>query len=342
MSPKISVCIPTYNGEAFLENCLKSVLSQTFQDIEVVIADDRSKDRTLEIARHFAETDKRIKVYRNPVNCGPTNNFNWCLYLAQGEWVKFIFQDDLMASPDFLERMISQVDDAIGIACCRRQYVFDPGVDEGLMRWFKEKLKQWDDVYPGQTKISAREVCRAALDVFPMNLFGEPSALLLKRDLIREYGMFNTNFIHSTDAELSLRIASNRGLVFISDSPVIIHYHAKSTSSHNATHRRYSRDVLDHLVLLHEINFHPVFDRMREEARNGHPPVDLLGKFSYEVRMARAKAGEDPVCQEQLRKMERLYPAIRLCAGRVKIFSTALNKVFGKVGLINAKPIRYY
>ncbi|KKT90132.1 MAG: NDP-hexose 3-C-methyltransferase TylCIII [Candidatus Jorgensenbacteria bacterium GW2011_GWA2_45_13] len=40
MSPKISVCIPTYNGEAFLENCLKSVLSQTIQDIEVVIADD--------------------------------------------------------------------------------------------------------------------------------------------------------------------------------------------------------------------------------------------------------------------------------------------------------------
>ena len=341
MSPKISVCIPTYNGEAFLENCLKSVLSQTLRDIEVVITDDRSKDRTLEIARRFAESDKRIKIYENTVNYGPLGNSNRCLYFAQGEWVRFVYQDDLMTNPDNLGSILSQADDAIGLVCCRRQYTFEPGVDEGTVHWYRNTLKQIGDLYPGKSRISASEVCRAALDVFPMNPFGEPSALMLKRDLIQEYGMYNTNLIQIADGELFLRIASNRGLVFINDSPVVVHFHARSATSQNIARRRYRMEVLDNLLFLHEINFHPLFERLREEARNGHPSIDLLNKFAYEVRAARAKADGDPACQEELRKMERLYPAIRFCAGRAKFFSTALNKVLGKGGMTSTKPIRY-
>ena len=106
MQPIVSICIPTYNGAKYLRECLDTVLSQTFTDFEVLLVDDQSSDETLSIAQEYAAKDTRIYVKQNEQNLGLVGNWNCCIELAQGEWIKFVFQDDLIA-PECLEKMLA-------------------------------------------------------------------------------------------------------------------------------------------------------------------------------------------------------------------------------------------
>lgn len=106
-SPKVSVCIPVYNGSAYIAEAIKSVLSQTFEDFQLIISDNCSTDNTEEIVRSF--DDPRIKYFRNKVNLGQTGNVNHCLELAEGEYVGIFHHDDIML-PDNLERKVRLLD----------------------------------------------------------------------------------------------------------------------------------------------------------------------------------------------------------------------------------------
>ena len=101
----VSVCIPTYNGSLFLRECLDSVLNQTFQDIEVVVVDDVSTDDTVSIVEEYMRSDKRVRLFVNKKNLGLVQNWNRCVDLAKGEWVKFVFQDDIIM-PSCISRML--------------------------------------------------------------------------------------------------------------------------------------------------------------------------------------------------------------------------------------------
>ncbi|MBA3705767.1 MAG: glycosyltransferase family 2 protein, partial [Bacteroidetes bacterium] len=74
--PLISVCIPTYNGERYLKECLDSILSQSYTNIEIVIVDDCSKDSTIAIIEKHKASDARIRVHKNENNLGLVSNWN--------------------------------------------------------------------------------------------------------------------------------------------------------------------------------------------------------------------------------------------------------------------------
>src|ERR1700709_90296 len=93
---RLSVCIPVYNGERYLDECLRSVRDQTHADFEVVIVDDCSTDGTRDVVGHHAAQDERIRLSVNAHNRGLVGNWNRCLELASGEWIKFLFQDDVL------------------------------------------------------------------------------------------------------------------------------------------------------------------------------------------------------------------------------------------------------
>ena len=67
---KVSICIPTYNGNLYLEETLSSVLNQSYSDFEVIIVDDQSTDNTWSIIQEFSRHDHRIKTYKNEKNLG--------------------------------------------------------------------------------------------------------------------------------------------------------------------------------------------------------------------------------------------------------------------------------
>lgn len=93
-SPKVSVIIPCYNYGRYLAGCVNSVLSQSFQDFEIIIINDASTDNTAQVANSF--TDPRIRVVHHEQNRGPVFTFNEGLSLARGEYLHMISADDTM------------------------------------------------------------------------------------------------------------------------------------------------------------------------------------------------------------------------------------------------------
>jgi len=104
--PTVTIGLPVFNGENYLEESLNHLLIQTFDDFELVISDNASTDRTPEICRAYAERDHRIRVVRQPVNVGAGPNHNLLVPLARGRFFKWASHDDLY-EPQLLERCLA-------------------------------------------------------------------------------------------------------------------------------------------------------------------------------------------------------------------------------------------
>ena len=109
-NPKVSLGLPVYNGENYLEEAIQTALDQTYTDFELIISDNASTDRTQAICERFAAQDKRIRYYREETNYGAAWNFNRVLELAQGKYFKWIAHDDTIA-PQFLEQCVSVLEE---------------------------------------------------------------------------------------------------------------------------------------------------------------------------------------------------------------------------------------
>lgn len=102
--PLVSVIIPAYNAELFIEETLKSVLAQTYKNIEVIVVDDGSQDRTAEIVNKFIEIDQRVKLFTQ-VNSGVAVARNTGIAKAQGEFIAPIDADDIWY-PDNIAKQV--------------------------------------------------------------------------------------------------------------------------------------------------------------------------------------------------------------------------------------------
>ncbi|WP_391528174.1 glycosyltransferase family 2 protein [Photorhabdus akhurstii] len=101
----VSILIPVYNREKYIDDAIHSALNQTYQNIEVIIVDNASKDRTWDICTKYAAQDKRVRIFRNNYNLGPVNNWKKCFEYAKGEYAKILWSDDLIASTYIEETM---------------------------------------------------------------------------------------------------------------------------------------------------------------------------------------------------------------------------------------------
>lgn len=92
--PLVSVIMPAYNAEKYIGEAIASVCAQTYENWNLLILDDGSADRTVEIAESYAQQDARIQVLRNPQNMGVARTRNRGFDLAQGEWIALLDSDD--------------------------------------------------------------------------------------------------------------------------------------------------------------------------------------------------------------------------------------------------------
>lgn len=121
MSPdkprRVSIGLPVYNGEKYLQETLGSILCQTFSDFELIISDNGSTDQTQQICEECAARDARIKYYRHPRNLGIAPNYNRVFELSSGEYFKWADYDDLLA-PDFISKCVEVLDNNPEVAVC--------------------------------------------------------------------------------------------------------------------------------------------------------------------------------------------------------------------------------
>jgi len=124
--PRVSIGMPVYNGEKFLEQAIDSILAQTFADFELIISDNASTDATEKICQEYANRDPRIRYYRNETNLGAARNYNRTFELSTGEYFKWAAHDDLLA-PTFLERCVEVLDNQPSVVLC---YTCEICIDE--------------------------------------------------------------------------------------------------------------------------------------------------------------------------------------------------------------------
>jgi glycosyltransferase involved in cell wall biosynthesis len=129
-TPIVSVFIPVYNGEAYLEQTLKSLLAQSFSDFEIIIVNDGSTDGTLEIARTWASRDERVRIVSHDTNLGlsAARNTGWQEASSSSVYLMNHDSDDL-SHPDKLKRQVAYLDSrgevaAVGSFC---EYIDDSG-----------------------------------------------------------------------------------------------------------------------------------------------------------------------------------------------------------------------
>jgi SAM-dependent methyltransferase len=109
-APRVSIGLPVYNGEDYLEACLQSIADQDYHDFELIICDNASTDATETICRAAAERDDRISYHRQEQNLGAAYNYNDCFLRSRGEFFAWIAHDDLRA-PRFISRCLAAFDE---------------------------------------------------------------------------------------------------------------------------------------------------------------------------------------------------------------------------------------
>lgn len=105
---KVSIIIPTYNTEDYISDCLKSVLNQTYSNIEIVIVDDGSSDNTSSVISTICEKEKNIRFYENK-NFGVSYSRNYAMNQCTGEYIAFVDSDDIIAS-DYIETLVTTIE----------------------------------------------------------------------------------------------------------------------------------------------------------------------------------------------------------------------------------------
>ena len=172
--PLVSVIMPAYNAERFIEEAIDSVLSQTLADWELYVIDDCSKDDSFRIAEEYAARDPRIHVLRNAENSGVARTRNRGIELAKGKFIAFLDSDDIWL-PEKLERQLAKMQSAgAGIGYCSYGIIGEDG----------SKVK-------GDYMVSETATYE---DILKENYI-QCSAMLIRADIVKRI-KFNTEFFH--------------------------------------------------------------------------------------------------------------------------------------------------
>lgn len=289
---KVSVCIPTYNGSEYLRACLDSVMAQTMTDFEVLVVDDTSSDNSVAIVEEYAAADLKVRVVKNERNLGLVGNWNRCVELARGEWIKFVFQDDLI-EPDCLEKMLAVARPEVGMVACKRGFIFE-GISNSTRNSFMGYIDLYDieKLLPGMTDISANVFSKVITKTLCNNFVGEPTSLLLHRTLVHHFGAFNPYLIQVCDMEYWTRVGVNKGLTYLPEQLAWFRVHSNSTTESNMTTRRKHVQLLDEMLMLHDFAFHPLYAGLRTAAALEEPPVDFRELLAIKIHDTRRMVGK--------------------------------------------------
>ena len=216
MGEKISVIVPVYNVEAYLERCVGSILQQTYTHFELILINDGSTDSSGQICDHLASQYENIKVYHIE-NAGVSNARNMGIQLATGSWVTFIDSDDFVTQ-DYLATLASAVE----------------GVNVGFviapLHHIKNGIVTVIPSHSGKTELwSTEETMKELLMTTRTSFF--PVAKLFKRDLLADE-KFNTNYHLAEDALFltELLLKTRCSCVFI-DKPVYYYDHREGSAT---------------------------------------------------------------------------------------------------------------
>lgn len=190
---KVSVIIPIYNAAQYLHKCLKSVISQTYKNLDIILIDDGSLDDSYDIAKEYQEKDSRIRLFTQ-TNIGLIATRKRGIELAEGEIVGFVDSDDWI-EPIMYERLVQ----------CMEENECDL-VSSGIYRDYADgSRKEWYDLYPEGVYVNLESaIYPSMLHDFKKNEMGLKCTLvnkLYRRQILQDiYGEIDTRVFYGEDA----------------------------------------------------------------------------------------------------------------------------------------------
>jgi len=193
MKELVSVCIPAYNNEATIEATIRSVLAQTYENLEVVVVDDCSRDGTAAVVEAIG--DERVRLVRNEENLGMVGNWNKSLWETRGTFVKLLCADDLLY-PESLEKEVRALKENPDVNLVTS--------DTALIDMNGKKIGAFKR-YPVRGRMNGRRLAKISLLV--NNFFGAPCNNLFRRSAAERLQGFDGDFAYILDFDFWVRLA---------------------------------------------------------------------------------------------------------------------------------------
>lgn len=271
-NPLVSICIPTFNGERYLKECLDSCLSQTFKDFEIVICDDGSTDGTVTVIKEYIKDNSVIRFFENDQNLGMVGNWNNCINKSRGEWIKFVFQDDYLSS-DCLSIFTSQAAANVNLIVSKRNFILNDHSDPEHVNYYAKDLRTLDNVSVHKGPYFSPELLSAiAVENICMNFIGEPSLIFFRKNMVNELGYFTDSLKQICDLEFVLRIGTSYGLIYIPEKICAFRVHNESATSTNIQNKYFEMRYVEPVIFTWHLLYHDHFQKFR-----GY--LSLLKKF---------------------------------------------------------------
>jgi glycosyltransferase involved in cell wall biosynthesis len=207
--PKVSICIPSYNNGSLIGTAIRSVLDQTFKDIEIIVVDNDSVDDSERVVRSYI--DERIKFSKNSKNIGMTRNWNKCISMASGEFICLLCADD-MYLPTFVERTLSMLEahPNLGFVYCAYRKINDRG----------ETI--------GECRMQMNDTTESGFAFFERLIHGNfvtISGVMVGRNRFEELGCFDEELAYAPDWEMLARMSLHYDVGYVSEPLACYRFH---------------------------------------------------------------------------------------------------------------------
>ena len=245
----VSICIPTYNGEKYLQEALGSVKSQTYKNIEVIISDDNSKDNTLKICQNFKDkANFPVYIYHHTPQ-GIGENWNHCIEKSNGNYIKFLFQDDTLEDKCVEIMMSYLIKNNLEIVFCKRNIIANLNEENQNNVWIEKfgDLQKGINLHFLDFYIFKKKNLILLGDKYKTsyNFLGEPVASLFSKKLYYKTGKFSNHLKQILDLEYWIRVLRNYPIGIINQKLISFRIHQEQTTSKNTLNKVNEEEIID-------------------------------------------------------------------------------------------------
>ena len=287
--PLVSICIPTYNGSKFIAEAMESAINQTYSNLEIIVSDDASNDDTIKIIEAFKQkTNIPIFIHQHQPN-GIGANWNHCIKKANGKYIKFLFQDDVLM-PTCVNEMVNVLenDASIGLVASMRTFIVEASyINEETEKWIKAYGNLQEALQlPLKNGMRILDKNLFKSDLFlksPLNKVGEPPTTMFRKDLIKNIGYYREDLKQILDYEFYYRLLKKYKIAILEKELVKFRLHQQQ-----ATNLNRGNDGLDYVkydkLIYKEYFWYLNKKKQKEFLKRYHP---IVKKYDAVLKLLR-------------------------------------------------------
>ena len=307
---KVSIILPTYNGENFIYDSIKSVLNQTYSNWELIIVNDCSTDETLKIVNEFAQFDKRIKVINNKENKKLPASLNVGFSNATGDYYTWT-SDDNMYKPHAIEKMVEYLNN--NPDCDLISFNMDFIDEQGNF------VKEFTDILPERTPLQLAQCCNIG------------ACFMYRKEIAQKAGNYDETMFCAEDYEYWCKIALKGNIHYKNENYYQYRYNSSSLSATK-------KEVTDRKTLIIREKYTPLildkYCKTQEEKI-----IILLNSFITEKNTLWLNLANS-INPELTKKMTRKYKILSFLKKIFSITKTTNKKIIKIFGIKITRPLK--